>query len=210
MARFGRSPVIGRVIVMLMLILVMVIGGLLWFDYLGLLDAKAMFAPAFSLLGIKTRQTSSVPTDYQGLLDDDRLRKQNGALDLKADELAKRDQDMKQKENEFAQKVAELESRQKSLDEQEKSFNEKQKALDNRKVNVDQNAKYLTGMPPEKAVEILKAMDDQDIIDTLRTVEDQAKAAGTQSIVPYWLSLMPPDRAATIQRKMSDKPLTLE
>jgi flagellar protein FlbB len=210
MARFGRSPIIGRVIVLLILILAMGLGGMLWFDYLGLIDVKNVFRPFYSLVGMKPRTPSSVPTDAPGLLDDDRLRKQVEAVDLRAEELGKREEDLKQKENELSQKVSEITDRQNSMDEQEKSFNEKQKALDNRKVNIEQNAKYLTGMPPAKAVDILKAMDDQDIIDTLRTVEDLAKKAGEDSIVPFWLSLLPADRAAGIQRKMSDKPLSLE
>jgi flagellar protein FlbB len=210
MARFGRSPVIGRVIVLLILIIAMSLGGLLWFDYLGLLDAKNLFAPLFALTGLKPRQATSVPTDYAGLLDDDRLVKQNRAIVLRNEELDKKEEDLSQKDKEFAQQVAELDDRQKSLDEQEKSFNEKQKAIENKKANVDQNAQYLAGMPPDKAVAILTAMDDQDVIDILRTVESQAAQEGTQSIVPYWLSLMPADRAATVQRKMSNKPTSLQ
>lgn len=210
MARFGRSPVIGRVIVLLILIVAMALGGAFWFDYLGLIDAKKLFGPVYTMLGAKPRSPASVPTDAPGLLDDDRLRKQVEALDLRAEELDKREQDVTRKESDFAEKSAVLDDKQKSLDDQENSLNEKQKELENRNVNIDQNARYLTGMPPEKAVEILKAMDDQDIIDTLRKVEEIAKQEGTSSIVSYWLSLMPPDRAAQIERKMSTKPLSLE
>ena len=64
-------------------------------------------------------------------------------------------------------------------------------------------------MPPDKAVEILKALDDQSVIDILRKVEELAKAAGTDSVVSYWLSLMPPARSADIQRKMNQKPASL-
>jgi len=37
-------------------------------------------------------------------------------------------------------------------------------------------------------------------------VEKLAVAAGEESIVSFWLSLMPSDRAAVIQRKMAVKP----
>ena len=65
-------------------------------------------------------------------------------------------------------------------------------------------------MRPEAAVAILLAMEDQLAIDVLRRVDEIAEEEGKNSMVPYWLSLMPADRAATIQRKMTTKPVTLE
>ena len=65
-------------------------------------------------------------------------------------------------------------------------------------------------MPPAKAVSILVAMDDQTVIDIFRAVEDRAKAAGTASLVSVWLSGMPADRSATLQRKMAAQPSALE
>ena len=62
----------------------------------------------------------------------------------------------------------------------------------------------------EAAVNILVAMDDQVVIDVLRKVEEMAKANGSSSMGSYWLSLMPSDRAAEIQRKMISKPESLE
>ena len=65
-------------------------------------------------------------------------------------------------------------------------------------------------MRPQAAVDILIAMDDQTVIDVLRKVEELAAANGTSSMGSYWLSLMPSERAAEIQRKMISKPETLE
>ena len=95
-------------------------------------------------------------------------------------------------------------------EEREKTFNNTVKKYDDREVNIVQNAKNLTGMPPENAVAILNAMEDQDVIDTLRKVEEIAQAEGTTSMVSYWMSLMPADRVAVIQRKMVSKPKTLQ
>jgi flagellar protein FlbB len=52
-------------------------------------------------------------------------------------------------------------------------------------------------------------MDDQDVIDVLRKTEELARAEGSSSIVPYWLSLMDPQRAAELQRKMAGRPQSL-
>jgi flagellar protein FlbB len=64
-------------------------------------------------------------------------------------------------------------------------------------------------MPPERAVGIIAAMDDQLVIDVFRKTEEIAQAEGTTSIVSYWMSLMPPDRAAELQRKMAARPPSL-
>jgi flagellar protein FlbB len=65
-------------------------------------------------------------------------------------------------------------------------------------------------MRPQAAVDILVAMDDQTVIDVLRKVEEMAAASGKSSMGSYWLSLMPSERAAEIQRKMLSKPENLD
>ena len=100
----------------------------------------------------------------------------------------------------------ELSEREKSQEEREKTFNNILKQYDDKEVNIEQIALNLNGMRPEAAVNILLAMDDQTVIDVLRKVEEIAKRDGSSSMGSYWLSLMPADRAAEIQRKMLSKP----
>ncbi len=209
MASFGRPRVLGRAIVLVVLILALAIGGLVWFDFLGVVDAKGMLGPVYRLLGVRVRGPSAIPADSPVLLEEERFAKRLEALAARSDELDQREAELLRRDAEVGQKAQELEERGKALDDKEKSFNEKVKQYDNKKANVEQNARYLTGMPPAKAVEILKSMDDQAVIDILRAAEEQAKAAGENSIVAYWLSLMPPDRSAAIQRKMAAKPSSL-
>jgi len=201
---------LGRIVLLILLILVLVLGGLVWFDYLGLIEAKSLLGPAYRALGIPARKAAPVDASRPDLLDEERLGKRLESLQARADELDQREAEAARMDAEIGQKAQELEERGKALDDKEKSFNDKVKQYENRKVNVEQNATYLKGMPPAQAVEILKAMDDQSVIDILRTVEDQAKAAGEDSIVSYWLSLMPAERSAAIQRKMTVKPTGLE
>ena len=56
---------------------------------------------------------------------------------------------------------------------------------------------------------IITAMDDEDAIDVLRKTEEIAQDEGTASIVSYWFSLMDPQRAAELQRKMAGRPPSL-
>ena len=80
---------LGKSIVLLLIILILIIGGLLWFDYLGVVQVKSMFAPVYKMLG-KEPQSSVTATQTAPLsanLDEDRLRKQKEANDIFKEEL---------------------------------------------------------------------------------------------------------------------------
>lgn len=200
----------GRIILLLVMIAVLIVGGIVWFDYIGLIDAKSTLAPMYKMLGVKTRTAQPIRSDSPALLEEERYAKRLESVSSRQEELDQRSSDLDKRESEIGQKSQELDDRSKAIDDQEKSFNDKVKQYDNRKANIDQNAQYLTSMPPSSAVEILKAMDDQSVIDVFRSVEEKAKAAGTASLVSVWLAGMPADRSATLQRKMAEKPAPLE
>lgn len=210
MAAYGKQRILGRVIVLILLILVLAAGGLVWFDYLNVIDAKAYLSPLYTLLGREPRTQNELPQDVDLSLDAERLAVRMEALELRNMELDQREEDIARKQAEIEQMAQELEERQKALDEREKSFNVTQEEFENRRVNVEQNARYLTGMPPEAAVGIIEAMDDQDAIDVFRMTEEIAQREGAASMVSYWLSLLPSERAAELQRKMAGKPRSLD
>ena len=207
---FGKS--LGKTIVLLILVIILILGGLLWFDYLGVIHAKKIFAQFYRLIG-KEPQTSVAVTTNQELLqvdlDEERLAKRLEELSLRSEELDKRELDIQAMEAENAQIAQELEERRIPQEEREKSFNNIQKMYDDRSVNIRKNAENLNGMAPANAVAILNEMDDQDIIDTLRMVDQIAAEEGKASMVSYWLSLMPAERVAELQRKMANKPTSL-
>ena len=209
----ARGANIGKTIALFFLVLILILGGMLWFDYLGVINAKKVFAPVYRLFGLQV-QTSVTNSESDAALaadlDEDRLAKRLEALDMYAEELNKREQDIAAKEAENTQIAQKLEEMRVSLEEREKTFNNEVKKYDDRNVNIEQNAKNLASMRPADAVEILNAMEDQDVIDTLRKVEQLAQAAGKMSQVSNWLSLMPPERVATLQRKMTNKPVSIQ
>ena len=204
-----RRGSFGRVIVLLLLIIILVFGGLFWFSYLGLINARGIFSPVYSLFGLKTLAGVASPADADADLDADRYAKRLIALDVRSQELDKKEADVTAREKEAAQVSQELDDRLSIIEEKEKSFKQMMTERDMREVNIDQIARYINGMPPEKAVANLLQMDDQDIIDVLRAVEAIAKKANKTSSVAYWCSLRPANRAADIQRKMANKPATL-
>ncbi len=195
-----------------MLIIIMALGGLLWFDYLGVIHVKTVFNPVYKLLGMamQTSQTSTTAAPVTGDLDQDRLDKQREALNLYKEELERREDEVSQKEKLNEQIAAELTNREKSQEEREKTFNNTVKIYDDKNVNIEQIAVNLNGMRPDAAVKILAAMDDQAVVDVLRKVEEIAKQSGSSSLGAYWLSLMEPARAAEVQRKMLSKPESLD
>ena len=203
---------LGKSFVLLIIILILIVGGLLWFDYLGVVHVKNIFAPLYTLMH-KAPPTSTPATQSKPLtanLDEDRLLKQREALNLFKEELDKREADIAVVEKQNQEVSAELAEREKNQEEREKTFNSTVKKYDDKNINVEQIANNLNGMRPQAAVDILIAMDDQTVIDVLRKVEELAAANGTSSMGSYWLSLMPSERAAEIQRKMISKPETLE
>jgi flagellar protein FlbB len=191
-----------RIFILFLLIVVLALGGIIWFDYLGVVDAKSMISPVYQLLGLG-RRSAVASADDPNLLDRERLAKQQDALVLSRQDLDSREAALAAKEKQLNQLGQDLNDRQAALEAQQKALNDARKAIEDRRVNLDQNAIYLTSMAPSNAVAILAKQDDQYVIDTFRTVEAQAKKAGTDSLVPIWLSLMPADRAATLQRKMA-------
>ena len=57
----------GKSFVLILIIIILVIGGLLWFDYLGVVHVKSVFAPAYKILK-KAPQTSSTATQSRPLV----------------------------------------------------------------------------------------------------------------------------------------------
>ncbi|MBR6079491.1 MAG: flagellar protein FlbB [Treponema sp.] len=208
----SRAKTLGKSIVLIILIIILVLAGLLWFDYLGIIQMKKFFSPVYKLFGLQPQTTTadSSPNDLsEEDLDNARFAKRLEALDIRTEELDKRESDIQTGEENNAQVAQELEEQKKAQEEREKTFNSQVRMYDDRKVNIEQIVQNLNGMQPVKAVAILEEMDDQDIIDVLRQAEVDAASAGTSSMGSYWLSLMKPDRAAEIQRKMANKPTSI-
>ena len=203
---------LGKSFVLIIIIIILIIGGIILFDQLGILPNGALkhfFGGVFH----KDTQTSITATQSKPLtanLDEDRLNKQKEAIEIRIEELDKRESDIEVSEKQNAQIAAELAEREKNQEEREKTFNLTLEKFDDKERNIEQIANNLNGMRPQAAVDILLSMDDQLVIDVLRKVEEMADAAGASSMGSYWLSLMPSERAAEIQRKMISKPESLE
>ena len=202
----------GRAIVLLLLIVILSVGGIIWFDYLNVIDAKSVLAPVYRYIPFIAGEGRTQPkTEVDEILnlDAERLAVRLEALDWRSMEMDTRQRDLDNRYGEIEQMAQEIEERQKALEEWEKTLSAQSLDAENKDRNVEQNARYLTGMPPENAVGIIAALDDQDAIDVIRKTEEIARAEGAASIVSYWFSLMDPARAAELQRKMAGRPPNL-
>jgi len=208
-ANLGEYYMVGRVIVLLLLVVVLAAGGIVWFDYLNVIDAKTVLAPLYRFIGREGRSQPGVTPEELLNLDAERLMVRLEALDLHRMELDTQKRDIDLRYGEIEQMAQELEVRQKALEDLENSLSGQTTDAENKDRNIEQNARILNGMRPERAVGILSKMDDQSVIDVLRKTEEIARAEGTSSLVSYWLSLMEPERAAELQRKMVGRPQSL-
>jgi flagellar protein FlbB len=200
---------IGRAIVLLLLIAILSVGGIIWFDYLNVIDAKDLLSPVYKYIPFipgEGRTQPKIQADDLLNLDAERLAIRLERIELRDMELDVRQGEIDSHFGEIAQMAQEIEQRQKRLEEWEKTLIATVEDTENRDRNIEQNARYLNNMPPEDAVGIIEQMDDQLAIDVIRKTEEIAQAEGRTSIVSVWFSRMDPARAAELQRKMAARP----
>ena len=202
-SRVGAAP---RIFGLTLLVLVLAFGGALWFDFLGLIDVTSLFSPALRWVGLEPREEPVTVEDNPLLLEDERLGKREEALSILSDQLDERAASRDAREAERQALAEQLEEREATLADRENSVNEALRRVENERAALVKLSTYLTNMPPEDAVNIMVGYQDPTLIDVLLVTDELAEEAGQASIVPFWLSLMPSDRAATIGEKIEMLP----
>lgn len=198
MPEYSTIPIGLRIFLMILIIILLLIVGFIILNNMGVIEGSDLLAPFYNLFGIQPKTTIDV--DDPLLLAKQRLAKDFDAISLREEELYRWQEELASTELEINQKTEELTESGKSLEEKEKSIKELEKEYDDSRERLVQMANQFTGMPPEEAVNIMLEMDDLEVVDLLSTVEELAAQAGEISIVPYWFTLMPPERAARIRQ----------
>ncbi len=215
--KMGRKKYLGKSILLILLIVILVFFGLLWFDYIGFISAKKSFGWFYNLIGLTPQETVSA-SDPDNInffdLEKDRYDFQFDALNLRSEELDKREADVLTLENQNAQVAMELADEKKAFEEEKKTFNNRVQKYDDKSKRIDDAVAQFNGMQPDKAVAIMVQMSkdgkDQELIDILRRADEVALETGKASLVSYWISLMPKETSAEIVRKMVAKPTSLD
>lgn len=140
------------------------------------------------------------------LLSELRITKKEEALQSKISDFNVQKSDFEREKQSIIIQLSELEKGQQDLKDKEDSLKNKLDNMYSRETAFKEISKNLTNMAPEAAIQILINHTDQDVIDILRVTEEEAAKNKKTSLVPLWISLLPPDRAAVIQRKMAVRP----
>jgi flagellar protein FlbB len=199
MPEYSSIPMGLRIFVLLLIVILLVILGMFILNSLGIVDSRTLLSPILGLFNVQTETKIDVSDPM--LLAKQRLAKDYEAVDLLQQEVQKLQSEVDSKNQEATQKMDDLAEREKQLSEREKLLNQQTKEGDDRMRRLEQMSRQFLGMPPKDAVNVMLAMNVQEVIDVMKITEAMAQQAGEDSIVPYWLSIMPADKAAEIQEK---------
>ncbi|GMO50123.1 MAG: hypothetical protein Ta2G_07440 [Termitinemataceae bacterium] len=200
------SSNVSKSILLLLLVILISAAGLVWFDYLNVIDIKTVLAPIYNKLGIGGRsQELSGKNDFVNL-DAERLAVRLESIELEKMEMEKEADEILRKSGELEQIANELQERQKALDDKENALSALEGEANSRDKSITQQAIYLNNMNPQQSIAILSQMEDELVISVLRKVDQIAAESGGASMVSVWLSGMEPSRAAEISRKMTLTP----
>ena len=197
--RIGAGP---RIFGLTLLVVILGVGGALWFDFLGLVDVTGFFAPALRWVGLAPRDEAAEADDPL-LLESSRIQKREEALALREDALTQRTQDLESRETELQLLADQLEEREVELSDRENSVNDRLRQVENERAALVNLSGYLTNMPPADAVAQMVNYADDLLLDVLLVTDELAEASGRASLVPFWLSQLPADRAAAVGERLS-------
>ena len=198
-SRVGAGP---KIFGLTLLVVILGVGGALWFDFLGLVDVTEFFSPALRWVGLAPRDDATEADDPL-LLEGSRIQKREEALVLREDELIQLDADLNQRESELQLLADQLEERENELNDRENSVSERLRQVENERAALVKLSGYLTNMPPADAVAQMVNYTDDLLLDVLLVTDDLAEASGQASLVPFWLSQLPADRAAAVGERLS-------
>lgn len=199
MPQYSTIPISLRLIVLVLIIIFLIVLAMIILNSLGVVDSRGFLMPLYQLLGISAVDTVDLADPL--LLVHQREKKNRDALMLWEEELALKEKHLNERETVVTQKEELLTDKEKSLMEAEKTVNDTAKELDDRRRRLEQKSETFRSMPPENAVKIMLEMDVQEVVEVLRVTEEMAQKNNELSIVPYWISLMPPEKAAEIDRR---------
>jgi flagellar protein FlbB len=198
-SRVGAGP---KIFGLTLLVVILGVGGALWFDFLGLVDVTGFFAPALRWVGLQPREDTTEADDPL-LLEGSRLQKREDALALREDEITQRTSGLETLEGELQLLADQLEERETELDDRENSVSERLRQVENERAALVKLSGYLTNMPPADAVAQMVNYTDDLLLDVLLVTDDLAQESGRASLVPFWLSKLPADRAAAVGERLS-------
>jgi flagellar motility protein MotE (MotC chaperone) len=206
--RRGRGRGMAGSFFWLIVLLVVIVAGFWWFDRINLFDYRSFIYPFLSKVPWLGSFFAPAPSELlteRGRVGEE-LDKQREAIELAERDLIKKEMELSQKEAELKKREEELEARLQEVALAQKALSEERAKHDNLEKNLQEIAELFASLPPENAVERLEKLDDLQLIDVLRKMEE----IGRSRNVVRMLSLMDAERASVIARKMLRSRTSLE
>lgn len=202
--RAKPSSTFVRIIMWLLLVVAAFLGVVLLVQQLRIMDMRKYIPNRLDVV--------LPPPNWESMeiLDQDRLTRMMDANDQRAEELDVLSLQLANDQMRLEEQRKQIEKEQVSVEEEKKRLNEGEKLYDKKKETVVQTARELMQMDENIAVQILEKRDNQDIIWIMSVTDQLAQEDGMLSVVPVWLELMDPTRAAEIQRERDLIPDQLE
>ncbi len=193
-----------RFVLFLLLLIVVFTGGIFYaLDATGVIRASDIL-PFLAPKNPLRIEDKDYPTEVEKV----EFQKWEQKLIEREEALARREAELKTKETGGEDQKREIEETRRALRAEKEKFAAAQKEWEDRQKKVKDLAEKVRNMPPQKAQEMMQSWRDFDIIDVMRQMDKDAELEGNPSIVPYLLTLFPPDRRAEITRKMMLPALT--
>ncbi len=189
-----------KVIYITIMILFIIIVGLFWLDYIGLINIGKFYN---KYIVKEAPSVVDAADDEPSLIEREEFEKEKDKLLQRIEDLDKREAKIVEAEKIIAKEKEKLEQLQKGLDQEKKAFELEKKKYSGYKKNVLDLTKKIESIPPQDAVDIMVQWEETLIIDVLRQIDQNAAREGRMSISTYLLSLMPKEKASRVMYLMT-------
>ncbi|MCX7821604.1 MAG: hypothetical protein N2258_08035 [Brevinematales bacterium] len=186
-----------RIVFLLLINLGVITLALYLLDFLQILDYRMIFA---EMPLLKEQYTPRIEDPY--LLEKVELEKKWQVLEEKIKGLEEEKKKIEKELRDINIEKENIAQEKENIKNMISEFERAQSEKESYSKRLDSLAEYIENMPPLDAVKIIEKQEDLMIIDLFKRMDERAKKAGRQSIVPYLISKMDPEQAARIQRKM--------
>lgn len=188
-----------RIFYLILLIFFLLVIGFFLFDYYQFIEADQIF-PFLAKKPAPVRWDKEAPTEMEKL----EFSKREEKLLEEKEEVEKLRASLKEEQDKLKSEIEKIEQLKENLRRKEKDLNDKQMESSTREEQIRVLASKVSGMPPEKAVEMLVNWPDTDIIDVFKQMDKIAEEEGRSTITTYLLTLFKPERRAVIANKWLD------
>lgn len=138
------------------------------------------------------------------LMEKERLEKEKEILESEKTTIQELKLKLEEQEKKLKEQEQSLQTEKDNIEKQKQKLQEIENNRREKNKMIEDMARRLNAMPPQNVIEIIQGWKNMDIVDVFLKMEQIAEEEGTQSIVPFLLSQLPPERASIITSLMLD------